>query len=216
MGKKKDIGAFIESKLDGGKSSPNEKLWDRVNHSLDSEKYTKRNHLYWIAGGLILLSIGLFLVANENFLQTDLPAEEQNVTITTKLNPSSGKDHNKTTIPISKEDSLNFKKEEEIFSEITLSEECLEKIETEDSPKTTHSVQTKDSGNKSKKDKLVNDSGGQNFTVTTKYYYYNSEDEKQMVTTDKNKIDSLMSRKQNSLDSINAKKIDSLSQKIKP
>lgn len=218
MGKKKDIGAFIESKLSGGKNVANDKVWNKINQSLDRENYQpKRNHFYWVAGGTVLLSLGIFLlVVNENFYRSNLPVEENDKTITIQSESSSKKTHDQPTIGVSKEDSLNFKKGEEILSETKLAEENLVKIETENSLKTTGSAKSKDSGNRSKKDKPSNESNDQNFTVSTKYYYYNSEDDKQMVTTDKNKIDSLMSGKQETLDSIETKKNDSLPRKTKP
>lgn len=216
MGHKKDIGSLFENKLKDGKIAPNQKIWERIDHSLNQEKYRrKRNVFYWVVGGGTLFFLGiLFLINAENFVQLDSP-EQNDTNIINLSNPSSEKESGKDILEISKEDSLALEKTGNSLS-IDDSEENLNRIEIEDSSKTDSSIKEKNFSSKTKKNKPNEDSLDEIYTVTTKYYYYNSQDEKKIVTTDKNKIDSLISGKQHSLDSISLKKTDSTDSNIKP
>lgn len=60
--------------------------------------------------------------------------------------------------------------------------------------------------NRKKSDNVFDDS----FTVTTKYHYYNSENGKRIETSDKDKVDSILSNPIKVLDTLKTKKKDSL------
>ncbi|MDC8000811.1 hypothetical protein POV26_07165 [Aequorivita todarodis] len=223
MGQKKDIGTFFETKLNGGKKTPNQSLWEKINLSLDEEtRRRKRTLLYWLVGGGLFVSLGLFLLlSNGNFSQTNLHTDQNNILLNDQSNSNSEEKNNKTAIEketsglsseISKKDSLTVKNNDETLSKIESTKENLEKDELANSKKTKQSTKQISSGSKAKKDLSNKESIDETFSVTTKYYYYNNEDGKRIITTDKNEIDSLIIRKHQSLDSITTKKIDSLEQ----
>ena len=111
---------------------------------------------------------------------------------------TSDKEYNDETIKIL-EDSLKYKNKDG---------EKLSKIETENDHKTINNtenpstVSEKDRKKSSPKRKSIDEI----YTVSEKYYYYNSKDGKQIVTNNKNEIDSLISKQHKSLDSIKIKK----------
>ncbi|MEH6765582.1 MAG: hypothetical protein V7655_13850 [Aequorivita antarctica] len=223
MGRKKDIGTLFEKKLNHGKKIPNKSLWDKINTSLDEENRRKKRILfYWLMGGGLFVSLGLFvLLINGNFSEHNLDTQQDNTPLTEQSTPPSeeknnrssfGKENNEASFEVSKQDSLTIKNNDKTLSKIEATKEISEKNEIENSQKSKQSTKQKVSISKSKKDTSNKESIDETFSVTTKYYYYNSEDGKRIVTTDKNEVDSLISIKNQSLDSITTKKIDSLGQ----
>jgi hypothetical protein len=222
MGQKKDIGTLFENKLKSGKKNPDQNLWVKLNQSLDEEtRKRKRKFLYWVVGGGLFVSLGLLLLLiNGNILQPNLHTEPKNVLLNDQSN-SVNKENNTKSISeketdeslfkTQKDDSLIIKNSSETLSNIELTKENSEKNELENFQKTKKTIEQKNSKKKSKKDEANKTSIDETFSVTTKYYYYNNEDGERVVTTNKNEIDSLIVRKQKSLDSITTK-IDSLKQ----
>ncbi|MDP2686708.1 MAG: hypothetical protein Q8O62_05770 [Aequorivita sp.] len=204
MGQKKDIGQFFETKLNAGKKIPNESIWEKINASLDEEKRKrKRLLLYWWLGGGISFLLGLFLLFGiGKFLNTHSQIPLENNSLEQKPFSTSDKEHNDETIKIS-EDSLKSK---------NIDDEKLSKIETENEHKTLNNtgnpskkVSEKERQKSSSKRKSIDET----YTVSEKYYYYNSKDGKQIVTNNKNEIDSLISKQYKSLDSTKTKKNES-------
>lgn len=218
MGQKKDIGTLFEKKLNDGKKSANQNLWEKINHSLDEEtRKQRRIFFYWLIGGGLLVSMGLLLlIVNGSFSETNPNTNQNNTPLTEQSNPLSeeknnkalfGTENNEASFEVSKQDSLSIKNIDETLSKIEAITESSEIIEN--SQKKNQSTKTV-SNNKSKKNTSNKKSIDEVFSVTTKYYYYNSEDGKRIETNDKNIIDSLISIKNQSLDSVTTKTIDSL------
>ncbi len=218
MGRNKDIGTLFEKNLNQGKIAPNPKLWEKISLSWEREMHRrKRNLLYWIVGGGILLSLGLLiLINNENVLEQDAPVNKNNTNIISPSNTSSKSKKKNTTQEVYKEDSLTIIKTDKTLLKSERPKENFKEIEIENSSKINQPSKEKRSNNKSKNEKQKEDNTDENYKITTNYHYYNSENEKHIVTTDKSLIDSLVSRKQQVSDSSNTKKQDSLLQKTKP
>ncbi len=196
----KDIGKLFETKLNTGKKIPNESIWKKINASLDEEKRKRKRILFywWLGGGISFLS-GLFLLFGiGNFLNTNSQIPLENNSLEQKPLSTLDKEHNDESIKIL-EDSLRYKNKDG---------EKLSKIETENDHKTINdtenpsTVSEKDRQKSSSKRKSIDEI----YTVSEKYYYYNSKDGKQIVTNNKNEIDSLISKQYKSLDSTNTKK----------
>jgi len=206
MGQKKDIGKLFETKLSAGKKIPTESLWEKINTSLDEEKRKRKRILfYWWLGGGISVLFGLYLLFGAgNFLNQNSQIPPENNTSENNSFSNLEKENTETTLNISEEDSLQFKnKSEEKLSKIETTENLSTIIETENTSKTTSKKQNQKGSSKGKSIDEI-------YTISEKYYYYNSKDGKQMVTANKNEIDSLVSQQYKSLDSVPTKKIDSI------
>ncbi len=209
MGQKKDIGTLFENKLNDGKKTPNNSLWEKINTSLDEEKRRKKRVIYyWLVGGGLSILLGLVLLfGNGFFLKTESVTPKENITLIESSNTNSKKESNETHSKISKEDSLTNK---------NYSEEKLSKIDTPTKnlkqSEAVNSSENNKSETKSKKISSNKKPVDETFTVSEKYYYYNSRNGKQLVTESKKEIDILISKHYKSLDTIVTKKSDSLEQ----
>jgi hypothetical protein len=205
MGQKKDIGKLFATRLSEGKQIPKESLWEKINTSLDEEKRKrKRLLIYWWLGGGISVLVGLFLLFGAgNFLNQNSETPSENNYLEQNSFSNSEKENTETTINISEKDSLQFKDN---------AEEKLSKIENINESKTLNNPETlskKTSEKKIQKGSSKGKSIDETYTVSKKYYYYNSKDGKQMVTSNKDEIDSLVSQQYKSLDTTATKKIES-------
>ena len=205
MEEKKDIGSFFKDELKNGKKSPDNDLWDRISTSLDEENPVRKSSLrYWVLGLGIPFLIGLVLL----FYPSELAENDSEILVrdnTTELpysiieKPSEIKDGKAISLD-SLENIENLKRNPiEIATDI----EDLTKKTEQNSAEITAENKTKQSSPKTP-------SGDEKFTVSKKYHYYNSEDGAEWTTTDKNKIDSLLTRGTRVLDSITTIKKDSL------
>ena len=205
MGEKKDIGQFFENRLNEGKKSPNKNLWDEINTSLEEIERRKKIAIrYWIAGLGIFILVGLFILINPlegDKHHSDIPEKNNSTEIPfwTLEKPT-----NEMEVNISMDDSLENARKlaDEPIGITTNTEEP--KMEVTQNPSEIVSEDI------IKKSSPKSPSIDETFMITEKYYYYNSEDGKQWSTTDKNKIDSLLSEKNRILDSTITKKKDSL------
>ncbi|QQX77007.1 MULTISPECIES: hypothetical protein [Aequorivita] len=206
MGEKKDIGKLFENKLKKGKKTPENRLWEKINTSLNKEKRRrKRIFYYWISGGLILSLSGAFLFfGNSDFLKINSTATK-NINEKLENNASSEKIDDAKSFKIVPIDSLSTQVQDEKLRKITSAKENQpahfpQKLEEKKSKKNSEKKASK------------NTSLDESFKVSEKYYYYNSRDGKQIVTQDKSEIDSLILKNNRELDSSNINKNDTLRQ----
>ncbi|MCB0465473.1 MAG: hypothetical protein KDC78_07330 [Aequorivita sp.] len=212
MGQKKDIGQLFESKLNDAKKIPNKSLWEKINASLDEEKRRKKRiFLYWVLSGGVSVLLGLLLLfGNVMLFNSSSPLNQNNLPVKEQSSIPSKNENNKTPIEISKKNPTSHEnKGEEKLSRIIPPEENSKLSETENSIDKNTFTQPATSENNSKKIKPEHKSTDENFTVTKNYYYYNSKDGKQIVTNNKEEIDSLISKQYKSLDSTASKKDNS-------
>lgn len=201
MGQKKDIGTLFKNKLNDAKITPKNSLWDKINTSLDEEKRKRKRILfYWWLGSGISVLLGLFLLFGTGiFLNQNSQIPLENNPLEQKPLLTSDKEHNDETIKILK-DSLKFKNNDD---------EKLSKIDTENKHETlndTESPSKKVSEKNIQKSSSKRKSIDEIYTISEKYYYYNSKDGKQIITNNKNEIDSLISKQYKFLDSTTTKK----------
>lgn len=204
MGQKEDIGKLFEDRLVDTKNNPSKNLWEKINNSLDAEKRKKKKILfYWIAGLGLTVLFGLFLgFGNVGFLNPNTQSPEKSTLLTDQPFSSSEKESNQKLNENILKDSLNhIQLNSENLSEVIINQD--DSIVTEVGTSSRIKIQKK-----STKDKSVDET----YTVSKKYYYYNSQDGKQIITTNKKEIDSLVSDRQEPLDSLGIKKTDSLGQ----
>jgi hypothetical protein len=209
MGQKKDIGQLFENKLNHAKKIPNTSLWEKINASLDEEKRRKKRlFLYWLVSGGISVLLGLLLLfGNEMFFSSSLPKHQNTVPLNEQSNTISENENGENAVEISTENSQTIKNTgEEKLTRIILPEENRESSESGNPLDKNASAQSVAAENKSIKNKSKHKSTDENFTVTKNYYYYNSKDGKQIVTKNKDEIDSLISEHYKSLDSTVSKK----------
>lgn len=211
MRQMKDVGKFFEKNLNQGEKKPNENVWERINQSLDAEKLRrKRNLTYWLVGFGLFFSLGFLIVDNGNLLPSNFI--ENNLTLVKKTNNSSEKQSEAGVLKISKEDSLSRNNSNENLTTPEAATRNLKLIKIQDSSKIKQEQKQRDYGIKSKKDKSRNNNIDESFNVTTNYHYYNSEDGKQVRTTRKEEIDSLILGTQKSLDTLSVKKTEPIQQ----
>ncbi len=205
MGNKKDIGKLFETKLSAGNKIPKESLWEKINTSLEEEKRKRKKLLfYWWLGGGISVLLGLYLMFGAgNFLNQNSQIPLENNASELNTYSDSEKENTETTLNISDEDSLQFKSNgDEKLSKIENTDENGTVNNSKNSSKTT-------SENKIQKGSLKGKSIDETYTVSKNYYYYNSKDGKQIITSNKAEIDSLVSQQYKGLDSTATKKIES-------
>lgn len=204
MEDKKDIGSFFKDRLSKGKRSPNKNIWDKINASLYEVAPSKKSNLhYWIGGLGIPVLLGLFLLFNpsEDNRHSEIPEGNNSTKLPFSTLEKTTTEDNPT---ISVIDSLeSIKNPEEKLVEITTNIENPTKIVAENSSEIVQE-------NKIKKSSVKSSSVEETFTVTRKYHYYNSKNDEQWTTTDKTKIDSLLSEENKILDSTVTKKKGSL------
>lgn len=206
MGNKQEIGKLFENKLNNGKKKPSTNLWEKVNTTLEAEKRRRKRVLYyWFLGGGLTVLLGLFLFNNS---QNSTPEQKNNNLIVAQPNITSEKESTENSIVISKKDSLynNNIETEEKLSKIDLSTKISEQNENENPVTENINKQRIESEKEKTSSKILNE----NYTVSKNYYYYNSKDGKQLITTSKREIDSLIIEGHKTIDSLTTKKIDSI------
>ena len=211
MEEKKDIGTFFKDKLKDGEKSPDKRLWDRISTSLDKEKPVQKSKLqYWLIGLGIPIFLGLALLF--------IPSEQ------VEKNPKIPIENNPTELPFSSIEKPSDTKEERVSAidsleniEISTKDPIERTTSLEDSKKKKNQ-NTKEitPENKIKNSSTESSNADETFTVSKKYYYYNSEDGVEWSTTDKNKIDSLLTNETRILDSTTIRKKDSLTEQYMP
>ena len=209
MAEKKDIGKYFEEKMKDSTKSPNKTVWHKITQSLDElpeKKNSKRP--YWLAVLGLPLLLGFFLWNNvskeENInLQTSEIKQSEEFLTEPSNTENSGEDYKSTS-----RDFLNSKNSPEIEE---LSDLNLNSVNEEHSPANTSKVviNKKDNINK-KKSSTKTVKIDETFTVTKNYHYYNSENEEEWTTTDKTKIDNLLTQPKEGIDSNALKSRDSL------
>lgn len=204
MGQKKDIGKLFENRLVDTKNNLSKNLWEKINNSLDTEKRRKKRILfYWITGLGLTVLFGLFLVFSSGlFLNPNTRTPENSTLLTDQpFSPSEKENDQKPNENILKDSLRDIKLNSEKLSEVITNQDDSTVAEINNSKKMKIEK-------RSSKDKSVDET----FTVSKKYYYYNSQDGKQLITTNKKEIDSLVSDRHKPLDSLVTKKADSLGQ----
>ena len=205
MEDKKDIGSFFKEKLKEGKKSPDKNLWNKIDTSLDELAKRKKSNLrYWLAGFGIPILLGLFLLFNPSKEDVNsLEISDKNSSNELPV-PSLNKMTDENDKTISLMDSL-----EQANNSVEKNIEITSKTENSTKEELRNPSEIVPQ-NKIKKSSAKSSGIDETYTVTKKYYYYNSEDDKELVTTNKNKIDSLLSDKKKMVDSSLTKKKDSL------
>ncbi|PKA82339.1 hypothetical protein ATE92_0467 [Ulvibacter sp. MAR_2010_11] len=202
MEKKKDIGALVAQKLREATKTPNDGLWDKINASLDANEKKRRRFLYFLFGGVGLVTLLLLTIAVP--LMEDTPGSpNENLVTTTTLetqeNTSEGvgnveNDEDLVNIPeeISNIEASEFPSEEiqDNFSKQNLSSEtkATTTLKLSEKSKPVNSEKKVVHSLKPAKTK-------QKDSVTT-YVYFNSKDGIQIETTRKSVIDSLVKEPQ--------------------
>lgn len=110
MGNKRDLGKLFKEQLANVETSPNEKLWERIEKTLDQKKRT-RFYFIWLFSLLSLL-LGVFFVTtvlnNDKITSTEINAsepihqEKKNSVNTTENTKRNRNDHEIGSTPISK------------------------------------------------------------------------------------------------------------------
>ena len=207
MGQKQDIGKLFEDKLNSGTKKPSKNLWEKINTSLDVEKRRKKRIVYYwlIAGGIVGL-LGVFLImSKENlFLKT---SEQNNISPLKKQSTI----YSETTLEevvkakpnliLTNDTLLVLDEDVEMLSKIIVANKESQLLD--ENTKQSNSQTHKNANPKSRR-KTFDES----YKVSKKYYYYNSKDGKQLVTTNKEEIDSLISERHKSNDSLSNLKTD--------
>lgn len=201
MRQKKDIGKLFETRLSEGNKIPKESLWEKINTSLDEEKRKRKRLLiyWWLGGGISVLLGSLLWFGAGNFLNQNSESPSENNSLEQNSFSNSEIEKTQRISDTSEEDSLQFK----INGEERLSK--IEKVNEADPINNNKNTLKTTSQKKIQKGKSIDEI----YTVSEKYYYYNSKDGKQIVTTNKNEIDSLVSQQYKSFDSTATKKIES-------
>ena len=207
MGQKKDIGKFFENNLNQGKKAPDQSLWGKINTSLDEEeRKRKRNLYYWLVGGATTVLLGLILLFGNNFdAETSSTQEPDHIKLSDQ-NGTAETDTDQTTFPKQDADSLRIQNSrDERLSKIATSK--LEETQNANENVSKNSRKMKVKNNSSDKTSV-----DETFTVSKKYYYYNSKDGKQLVTTNKQDIDSIIAEAYKNIDTTTVKREDSFKQ----
>ena len=206
MGQKKDIGKFFENNLNQGKKAPDQSLWGKINTSLDEEERKRKRNFYWLVGGAITVLLGLILLFGNNFdAETSSTQEPDHIKLSDQ-NGTAETDTDQTTFPKQDADSLRIQNSrDERLSKIATSK--LEETQNANENVSKNSRKMKVKNNSSDKTSV-----DETFTVSKKYYYYNSKDGKQLVTTNKQDIYSIIAVAYKNIDTTTVKREDSFKQ----
>ncbi|HBL80031.1 MAG TPA: hypothetical protein DDZ79_08955, partial [Aequorivita sp.] len=172
----------------------------------EEERKRKRNLYYWLVGGATTVLLGLILLFGNNFdAETQSIHESDHIKLSDQ-NGTAETDTNQTTFPKQEADSLriqNFPNEK--LSKIAPSK--LEETQNDHENFSKNSREMKVKNNSSDKTSV-----DETFTVSKKYYYYNSKDGKQLVTTNKKDIDSIIAEAYKNIDTTTVEREDSFKQ----
>lgn len=200
MRQKKDIGKLFENKLNYGKKNPSKALWVKIDTSLEAERRRNRNNFYyWLVGGGITLGLGLILIINEANLLNKSPNQEINIPLVEHPNNTSEEEINKNSVMNTSEELINVQ---------DMEEQQLTKFEISPKDSISEELKTKEAQtiNNAKKKKVKFED--EEYIVSKNYYYYNSKDGKQIITTNKIEIDSLISETKKTNDTRNSEITD--------
>ena len=190
MAQKRDIGQVFATRLKDGKKSPSKDAWNRLDVTLENEKQRKKkNLLYWLMGGGLAFLVGLYILLGTNILKNDSFSSEKNLPKKENAGFILDNDINQKEEGVKSNDSIELKHPQKTIN----FEENAEKID-QNNP----SQLTKEGNSKKEKTNHIDES----FEVTKNYYYYNSKDGKQLVTKNKEVIDSLMDENYKTPDTI--------------
>lgn len=206
MGQKEDIGQLFEKKLNHAKKIANPSLWEKISASLDEENRRKKRMLfYWLMGGGISVLFGLLvLFGNKSFNNSSSPSNQDSIPKLEQSKRFSENDNSANSVEILEENSRIGN--EEKLSGILLSEEIKDTNKIKNPLNKNITKQSTASNRNSRKNNPHPKSADENFTVTKNYYYYNSKNGKQLVTKNKEEIDSLISKQNQTVDSTASKK----------
>ncbi|MBT0607294.1 hypothetical protein [Aequorivita echinoideorum] len=202
MGQKEDIGKLFESKLSQGKKAPSNMLWEKIDTTLDEQdQRRKRVIVYWLLGSVILVFLTGFFIFNFG-MDNSNPQNSQNETevplennISTESEKLEQMDSEKDSLENSSE--IIISKRELISSETKFENEEIKAQKNE-------SKSAKYSSEKNAIRKMIDE----DFTVSKKYYYYDSKSGKQIVTTSKAGMDSIVAAATKSIDSAQTQNLD--------
>lgn len=153
-----------------------------------------------MGSGISTLFIFFLLFSSESLLQSNIEKPENNPSSTEQPFSSSEKENNENTNEIVTKNSINVTKlNSQKLSQTTPIQEnsILSEKEISSKSKINNKITTS-------KNKAIEET----YNVSEKYYYYNSKDGKQLITTNKNEIDSLVAEQYKTLDSVANKKAD--------
>jgi hypothetical protein len=212
MRQKKDIGQLFENKLNNGKKTPSKSIWEKINTSLDAEKRRKKRvFYYWLVGSGITILLGLLLVNTENITQNNIINKNNTPPFTKQPIKTTAKENNENSVIVSKEKSVHIDSENnKKLSKIVNSNENTKQSEQKKSTNSKTQKQHIEARNKTNKHSQTTKGENENYTVSKNYYYYNSKDGKQLVTTSKREIDSLIAEGHKSVDSLRTKNNDTI------
>ncbi|MEM0519487.1 hypothetical protein [Aequorivita flava] len=201
MTKKNDIGTLFENKLKEGEQSPNSNLWKKIDTSLEKEERKKKKLLfYWTMGLGIFSLIGFWILFGNSFTTPMPPINPSTQSVKTEINNNQDFKNEESSSKINVDSTgLELTKTKKMLEVNTVEKDSIEQVEisrkiSENSPIPASKKNTID----------------ETFQVSKKYYYYNSSDGKQIVTENKNEIDSLATRFKKEIDSTNLNKKDTL------
>lgn len=211
--RKKDIGKIIEKRLQHTVEAPTSLKWERVSESLDKRKQRNRVLFFvWLSIGVIgLVVFGLLLHQSLNSNEThtvveqsSLPVHVDNASSKTSVNSEFFEETEKSSnIRL---DTLGTEIQTQQFSKESIEAQSDKEyaIDTSKEPNPSNNmIKT------SKQEKVWVINTTQNditktFTVdsVTTYRYYNHDTQKELITTNKKKIDSLVGLSETVKDSI--------------
>ena len=193
MKHKEDIGTLFERKFKAAEKAPTNELWTRIDATLESESKKRRRFLWIFYGcvGLVAILLSLFIFnpfATGNVSNSTSPVLPG---ISTEDNrETANKNQNTVATDTILEVNLHNISPEKLVPDVKISD-VSEESDLKRKPK------IKKPQHEKKSEKITDES----YEVKTTYYYYNSELGKQVKTTNKDLIDSLLQSTTNHLDS---------------
>ncbi len=205
MGQKKDIGLVFEEKLKVGTKTPNENLWDKIDTTLDEKNRKSKRFFYiWFIGGTLVLLTGVYLFfGNKIFTNSETQSNQSTYTNTTPTSISTlSKEKNEATFTANHKDSSALKNNTEKLLKTDTTDKPNVKTELANPQQTPQLKYQNEPRVKSKKRNSNKTNLEEVYDVSTNYHYYNSEDNEQIITKDKNMIDSIIKSKSHHIDSV--------------
>lgn len=193
MKHKEDIGTLFERKFKAAEKAPTNELWTRIDATLESESKRRRRFLWFFYGsvGLVAILLSLFIFnpfATGNVSNSTSPVLP--VISTEDNRETANKNQNTVVTDTILETNLQNRSPEKLVPDVKISD-VSEESDLNRKPK------SKKPQHEKKSEKITDEF----YEVKTTYYYYNSELGKQVKTTNKDLIDSLLQSTTNHLDS---------------
>tara|TARA_R110002072_G_scaffold59514_4_gene151758 strand:- start:1911 stop:2549 length:639 start_codon:yes stop_codon:yes gene_type:complete len=194
MKHKEDIGTLFERKFKAAEKAPTNELWTRIDATLESESKRRRRFLWFFYGSVGLLGILLLLfIVNPFATESDAISTSPILPVIPSEDNSekpANNNHNTVVTDTVLETNLQNRSPEKLVPDVKISD-ISEESDLNRKPK------SKKPQHKKKSEKITDEF----YEVKTTYYYYNSELGKQVKTTNKDLIDSLLQSTTNHLDS---------------